>query len=147
MTTTLSVMMRWFETETENYSFICECGKLVELPRVKNKRKKCDECLYESSLQRANNYHYNNDINENTKTVGDPSLDLVLAVIRQAKIDRNRGWNPNDKEELNLKDCDPVEFLENGARLWLECAGISVDYDTERNLKKLIDKRNNRSRG
>ena len=148
--TPLSVKLAWFAPDVDNYSFICEgCGSLIDVPTggKKNRKKLCDECKVISVNQRANNYHYTHDINENTKTVGDPSLDLVLAVIRQAKTDRWKGWHPiKDKEELNLKDCDPVEFLAEGAELWLRCAGVNVDLDTERNLQKLTDKRNNRKR-
>ena len=148
--TPLSVMMNFFAPETDSYSFICNgCGSLVEITAgsTRNKRKLCDECRTVSVNQRASNYHFTHDINENTKTVGDPSLDLVLAVIRQAKTDRWKGWHPKqDKEELSLQECDPVEFLAEGAELWLRCAGINIDLDIERNLRKLTDKRNNRRR-
>lgn len=137
--TDFDTMLRWFEAET--FTTYCEeCGR--ELPPVTDKRKRkyyCTDCL----IERRKEHHR---INNRERGVvkydfsDDPAAALAYAVLYQAIHDKTWQWRAprfSDADtDLSLAECDPQDFLENGAELWLKALGIGVRKSMREYLKE-----------
>lgn len=138
----LSVMMRWYAPDRENVALYCdECGAPLISTDGRTRKILCDNCREARRRETANirnrergavKYDFSDD----------PATALVFAVIRQAIRDKTWHWhapNPNYLDEpgtLELHECDPVAFLEDGAELWLRALGIGVRESMRRELRE-----------
>ena len=125
MLANFDTMLRFFSPEHELTDYPCEeCGCLIKVDMDnKNRKRLCDSCRQErvDRVQRRKN--------ENAKEYhsDEPTFNLALAVIRQARWDAQKG------------DYQAREYLEaeDGAELLLRCVGVKVDYDAERMFKEM----------
>ena len=118
-------MLKFFTPDSDVVTIACEdCGKVFDvLQKQKGRIHKCDDCQKESRRRKGKATYVALDM----RSVGEPSLDLALAVIRQAKYEAHRG-SYEAKEYLEAED---------GAQLLLRVAGIPLDEDTLEQFKTL----------
>ena len=125
MLANFDTMLRFFSPEHELTDYPCEeCGCLIKVDMdYKNHKRLCETCRQErvDRVQRRKN--------DKAKVFysDEPTLNFVLAVIKQACWDAQKG------------DYHAREYLEaeDGAELLLRCAGVKVDYDAEMGLKEI----------
>lgn len=136
--TTLDVMMNWFAPETATL-YCDECG--CEMQSADGRRCKlvCDDCKRQRKLDAA---YRNNRLYGRVKFDfrDDPATALVFAVIKQARSDKARPWQPpldiDSDTTLSLAECDPAEFLSNGADAWLAALGIGIRQSMRDKLRE-----------
>jgi len=126
--TTLDVMLKWYASDTENTVIRCdECGCELQSADGRPRKMVCEKCQRQRKLDAA---YRNNRLNGRVKFDfrDDPATALVFAVIMQAIHDKTWQWKAPlmDPEPLNLRDCDPAEFLQDGADVWLASLGIGI---------------------
>ena len=125
--TTFETMLDFFSPETDYvYTFCAECGTPLSVNNHATKRPLCEDCKREAKQETERKKYLKKAVIPNR--YGDPTVDLVYAVIQQALDDRDwqRKTNP-DGHELSLVDCGAREFIEDGGvELWLAALGIGL---------------------
>ena len=126
--TDFSTMLNFFSPDVDYvHTFCAECGTPLSVNNHATKRPLCEDCKREA-LQESSRKKYVKRGAGMPRRYGDPTVDLVYAVIQQALDDRDwqRKSNP-DGHELSLVDCGAQEFIEDGGvELWLAALGIGV---------------------
>jgi hypothetical protein len=140
--TDLPTMLRWYASDVENVTLYCdECG--CEMVSVDGRTRKvlCPACR-EHRMNHRSRQHARESGWVKFDFSDDPVVAIVFAVIRQAIRDKTGRWhapNPNYLDEpaaLDLAECDPCAFLEDGAELWLKALGIGVRESMRRELRE-----------
>jgi predicted nucleic acid-binding Zn ribbon protein len=107
---TLATMLDWYAPDTDTHEVACpDCGRVV-VTSTKIKSARCRECADEANRRKSR------ERNRLIYRMGDESVDLAYAVIRNAAEDARRG------------DRDAAQFLvaHDGAELWLRALGIGI---------------------
>ena len=126
---TLATMMDWFAAESDLIERECEdCGRVIYVRKNQLKiHRWCRECY---------NIHKLDKVVEQTESLctGDPSVDIVAAVIQQAAEDAKNG------------DAEARSFLraDDGAALYLRAVGVDITPDISRRLYWVGKERNAR---
>jgi len=118
--TNLDVMLKWYAPDTVTTLYCDECGREMQSVDGRNHKILCPECNKARRSDRAN---------VKNRATDDPCADLVFAVIKQAIHDKEWQWHAPklaDNEDLKLAECDPADFLRDGAHLWLEALGLTL---------------------
>ena len=108
-----------------------DCDKIFVVDTRDNHRKKlCSECAQKRIDERVQRRLENS----RCSSFGEPSLDLAFAVVDQAVKDMQSHKDYSERGKAR-------EFLgaEDGAQLWLRCAGIPVDEDTIKGFKLMSE--------
>ena len=125
--TDFAVMLDLFSPDVDYvHTFCAECGTPLSVNNHATKRPLCEDCKREARVENDRRKYAKKAIIPNR--YGDPTVDLVYAVIQQALDDRDwqRKSNP-DGHELSLVDCGAREFIEDGGiELWLGALGVGV---------------------
>ena len=125
--TDFSTMLNFFSPDTDYvYTFCADCGTPLSVNNHATKRPLCEDCRREAKLETSRRKNARNAVMP--YRYGDPTVDLVFAVINKALEDRDwqRKLNP-DGHELSLVDCGAREFIEDGGvELWLKALGIGL---------------------
>lgn len=133
--TDFEVMLDFFSPETDYvYTFCAECGAPLSVHKQGVKRPLCEDCKRESKAETERKKYAKRAVMPNR--FGDPTVDLVSAVLRQAEHDAawQRRYNP-DGQELDLAECGAREFiLDGGAELWLRALGIGLQPSLAKKL-------------
>lgn len=136
--TDFSTMLNFFSPDTDYvYTFCADCGTPLSVNNHATKRPLCEDCKREA-LQESSRKKYVKRGAGMPRRYGDPTVDLVFAVIQQALDDRDwqRKSNP-DGHELSLVDCGAREFIEDGGvELWLGALGIGVRPSMSRQIRR-----------
>ena len=136
--TDFATMLAFFSPETDYvYTFCADCGTPLSVNNHATKRPLCEDCKREA-LQESSRKKYVKRGAGMPRRYGDPTVDLVYAVIQQALDDRDwqRKSNP-DGHELSLVDCGAREFIEDGGvELWLAALGIGVRPSMSRQIRR-----------
>lgn len=120
-----SIKYAWFVAESDMVEKFCEvCGDPFSVCKKQGGHKsKCDPCQLAYQQEQAK-FRYA------CKTkFFDPVCDLVFAVIEQARRDaqsNNSEW---------LEGCDPHDFFQDGAPLWLRSLGLNLQPSMIEKLK------------
>ena len=125
--TDFQTMLNFFSPETDYvYTFCAECGTPLSVNNHATKRPLCEDCKREAKQETERKKYLKKAVIPNR--YGDPTVDLVYAVIQQALDDRD--WQRKhhyDGEILNMADCGAQEFIEDGGiELWLGALGVGV---------------------
>ena len=135
--TTFETMLDFFSPDVDYvHTFCAECGTPLSVNNHATKRPLCDDCSREARQETARKKYTKRAVMPNR--YGDPTVDLVYAVINQALDDRDwkRRFNP-DGHELSLVDCGAREFIEDGGiELWLGALGIGVRPSMSRQIRR-----------
>ncbi|HPS41032.1 MAG TPA: hypothetical protein PK040_00410 [Anaerolineaceae bacterium] len=103
-----SVMMENLAVEGKTHKVKCpRCGKVVEIA-LNHTSSMCGDC------QKVNRREWEELRKPKSGDTGDPALNLVLAMVRQARIDKVQG------------NRDAWQWLATDAPLWLRACGIGV---------------------
>ncbi len=125
--TDFQTMLNFFSPDTDYvYTSCAECGTPVSVNVHGTKRPLCEDCKREAKQETERKKYLKKAVIPNR--YGDPTVDLVYAVIQQALDDRDwqRKTNP-DGHELSLVDCGAQEFIDDGGiELWLGALGVGV---------------------
>lgn len=135
--TDFETMLNFFSPDTDYvYTSCAECGTPVSVNVHGTKRPLCEDCKREAKQETERKKYARRAVMPNR--YGDPTVDLVYAVIQQALDDRDwqRKTNP-DGHELSLVDCGAREFIEDGGvELWLRAIGIGLQPSLARMLNE-----------
>jgi hypothetical protein len=135
--TDLSVMLDFFSPETDYvYTFCADCGTPLSVNNHATKRPLCEECRREAKRETEHKKY----LRKTTfyARFGDPTVDLVYAVINHALEDRDwqRKFNP-DGQPLDLVECGAREFIEDGGvELWLGVLGLNIRPSMSRAIRE-----------
>lgn len=127
-----AVKSQWFACEPDNIELTCaDCGAVIVADKKHTTTTKyCDSCLYQRQLEL---HRKEND--PEAIFFCNPGVDLAYAVINQAIIDARNG----DDEARRFLRAD------DGAALYLKCAGVIVTGEMRERLywigKKRTEKR------
>ena len=136
--TDFAVMLDFFSPETDYvHTFCAECGTPLSVNNHATKRPLCEDCKREAKQISSRKKYAKKATMPNR--YGDPTVDLVYAVIQTALDDRDwqRKANP-DGHELSLVDCGAREFIEDGGvELWLRSLGLGVTQEMRSALRLL----------
>jgi len=139
--TNLDLMLKWYAPETVTL-YCDECGREMQSVDGRNRKVLCEDCKAERIRRHMN--ARNRDRGITRYTFDDPTVDLVFAVIKQAIHDREREWRAprfSDMEtDMRLEDCDPADFLRDGASLWLEALGLTLRPSMKARLATMEEK-------
>lgn len=119
--TDFQTMLDFFSPETDYvYTFCAECGVPLSVHKQGVKRPLCEDCKREAQRERDHTKYVKKHDPTLYHRFGDPTVDLVSAVLRQAEH-------------------DAAQFLvaHDGAELWLKCVGIGVTNQMRRKLELL----------
>ena len=135
--TDFETMLNFFSPDTDYvYTSCAECGTPVSVNVHGTKRPLCEDCKREAKQETERKKYARRAVMPNR--YGDPTVDLVYAVIQQALDDRDwqRKTNP-DGHELSLVDCGAREFIEDGGvELWLRMLGVGVQPSAIKRIKE-----------
>ena len=123
--TELSTMLDFFSPDVDYvYTYCAECGTPLSVNRQATKRPLCPDCKREVAIERDRR----RNADRTPYRYGDPVVDLVGAIIRQAEHDA--AWHTQrcpDGSALDISECDVREFIaDNGVELLLKALGIGV---------------------
>lgn len=135
--TDFQTMLDFFSPETDYvYTFCAECGVPLSVHKQGVKRPLCEDCKREAQRERDHTKYVKKHDPTLYHRFGDPTVDLVSAVLRQAEHDAawQRHYNP-DGQELDIAECEARDFiLDGGAELWLRALGIGLQPSLAKKL-------------
>ncbi len=128
--TDFAVMLNFFAPDVDYvYTSCAECGTPLSVHKQGTKRPLCDDCRREAKAVTSRKKYERLQVMPNR--YGDPTVDLVAAIIRHAQEDA--AWQRKFERiydqgtEYHLSECDAGEFLrDGGAELYLRALGIGL---------------------
>jgi len=141
--TDLDIMLDFFSPETDYVDTYCSvCGVPLSVRKRGTKRPLCKDCKREIQRERDHEKYVKKQDHKLYFRFGDPVIDLVGAIIRQAENDA--AWQRKfhaDGQELDLEECDANDFiLDGGVELWLRAIGLGVQPSLLKKLNRLEEK-------
>jgi transposase-like protein len=139
--TDFDIMLDFFSPETDYVDTYCSvCGAPLSVRKRGTKRPLCEDC--KRAIQRERDHEKYLAKSKLYYRFGDPIVDLVGAIIRQAENDA--AWQRrfrSDGQELDLEECDAKDFiLDGGVELWLRAIGLGVQPSLLKKLNTLEEK-------
>ena len=136
--TAFETMLDFFSPDVDYvHTYCAECGTPLSVNNHATKRPLCEDCKREAKQETERKKYARRAVIPNR--YGDPTVDLVFAIIEKALDDRDRKrrFNP-DGHELSLVDCGAREFIEDGGvELWLAALGLGVTQEMRSALRLL----------
>ncbi len=130
-------MLDFFSPETDYVDTYCSvCGAPLSVRKRGTKRPLCEDCKREAQRDLNHKKYMKRHDPTLCYRYGDPTVDLVGAIIRQAKNDLE--WQrklSSDMQALDIAECDAREFIEDGGiELWLRALGLGVQPSLAKKL-------------
>lgn len=135
---TFALKSNWFASDNYSVEKTClDCGAVFTVDKRNiTKKNYCDSCTYQRKTDNDRQRERKTEANKENIFFRDSGIDLSYAVINQAILDARNG------------DAEARQFLraDDGAILYLKCAGITVTDEMRERLYWIGKKRTHKTR-